>query len=119
MSRTGSPATVTIADTDTGADYDHPDLYQNIWINQPEIPTSRMKNLVDVYHDGYISWRDLNNPINIGPGKITDVNGDGRHRCRRHPLPDDPECDRARTPAWAAGPTPATLRTATPRTPTT
>ena len=74
---TGSPATVTIADIDTGADYDHPDLYQNIWINQAEIPASRMKNLVDVYHDGYISWRDLNNPINIGPGKITDVNGDG------------------------------------------
>jgi subtilisin family serine protease len=74
---TGSPATVTIADLDTGADYHHPDLYQNIWINQPEIPTSRMVNLVDVYHDGYISWRDLNNPANIGPGKITDVNGDG------------------------------------------
>lgn len=74
---TGSPGTVTIADIDTGADYDHPDLYQNIWINQPEIPASRMKNLVDIYHDGYISWRDLNNPINIGPGKITDVNGDG------------------------------------------
>ncbi len=74
---TGSPATVTIADIDTGANYDQPDLYQNIWINQAEIPASRMKNLVDVYHDGYISWRDLNNPINIGPGKITDVNGDG------------------------------------------
>ncbi len=74
---TGSPATVTIADIDTGADYDHPDLYQNIWINQAEIPASRMANLVDVYHDGYISWRDLNNPVNIGPGKITDVNGDG------------------------------------------
>jgi subtilisin family serine protease len=74
---TGAPATVTIADLDTGADYDHPDLYQNIWINQAEIPTSRMVNLTDVYHDGYISWRDLNSPINIGPGKITDVNGDG------------------------------------------
>ena len=80
---TGSPSTVTIADIDTGADYDHPDLYQNIWINQPEIPASRMKNLVDVYHDGYISWRDLNYTApdgshpNQGPGKITDVNGDG------------------------------------------
>jgi serine protease len=60
-----------------GMDYDHPDLYRNVWINQPEIPISRMKNLVDVYHDGYISWRDLNNPINIGPGKITDVDSDG------------------------------------------
>ena len=34
---TGSPATV-IAEIDTGIDYDHPDLYQNIWINQAEIP---------------------------------------------------------------------------------
>ena len=74
---TGSPANVTIADIDTGMDYDHPDLYRNVWINQPEIPISRMKNLVDASHDGFISWRDLNNPINIGPGKITDVNGDG------------------------------------------
>src|SRR5262249_48368185 len=59
---TGPPATTIIADLDTGADYNHPDLYQNIWINQAEIPTSRMKNLVDVDHDAYISWRDLNNP---------------------------------------------------------
>jgi subtilisin family serine protease len=74
---TGSPATVTIASTDSGVDYDQPDLYQNIWINQAEIPTSRMQNLTDVYHDGYISWRDLNDPVNKGQGKITDVNGDG------------------------------------------
>ena len=68
---------VVVAVIDTGVDYDHPDLYQNIWINQAEIPASRMNNLVDVYHDGYISLRDLNNPINQGPGKITDVNDDG------------------------------------------
>jgi subtilisin family serine protease len=68
---------VVVASIDTGVDYDHPDLYSNIWINQKEIPLSRMKNLVDVYHDGFISWRDLNNPVNQGPGKITDLNGDG------------------------------------------
>ena len=32
---------VTVADIDTGIDYNHPDLYKNIWINQAEIPTSR------------------------------------------------------------------------------
>jgi subtilisin family serine protease len=74
---TGSHATI-VAVIDTGVDYDHPDLYQNIWINQAEIPISRLRNLVDVDRDGYISFADLNNPINQGVGKITDVNGDGR-----------------------------------------
>jgi subtilisin family serine protease len=68
---------IVVAVLDTGIDYNHPDLYSNIWINQAEIPLSRMKNLVDVYHDGYISWRDLNSPINQGLGKITDINKDG------------------------------------------
>jgi serine protease len=30
-----------------------------------------------VDRDGLITFRDLNNPINIGPGKITDLNGTG------------------------------------------
>jgi subtilisin family serine protease len=74
---TGSPTTV-IAIIDTGIDYNHPDLFENVWINQAEIPKSRLKNLKDVDGDGIISFWDLNNPINQGPGKITDVNGDGR-----------------------------------------
>jgi subtilisin family serine protease len=66
---TGSTS-VTVADIDTGADYNHPDLYKNIWINQAEIPASRMQNLVDVDGDGKITFRDLNDPINQGPFKI-------------------------------------------------
>ena len=74
---TANSMRIPIAVFDTGIDYTHPDLYDNIWINQKEIPLSRLKNLVDYYHDGYISMRDLNAPggINQGPGKITRIDG--------------------------------------------
>src|SRR5437899_326599 len=56
---TGSTAG-TVADIDTGLDYDHPDLYENVWINQSEIPVSRKQNLVDTDGDGLITFWDLN-----------------------------------------------------------
>ena len=75
---TTGDTSVPIADIDTGLAYDHPDVYLNVWINQAEIPYSRLKNLTDVDGDGLITFWDLNDPVNQGPGKITDVNGDGR-----------------------------------------
>ncbi len=74
---TGSTATV-VADIDTGIDYTHPDLYLNIWINQDEIPTSIRNNLTDTDGDGLITFYDLNNSVNQGTGKITDLNSNGR-----------------------------------------
>ncbi len=73
---------VIVADTDTGIDYNHPDLYDNVWINQAEIPSSVLPNLTDVYDDGAITFSDLNAvvngvTVNQGPGKIVDTNGDG------------------------------------------
>ena len=68
---------VIVADTDTGIAYNNPDLYDNVWINQAEIPSSVLPNLTDVYDDGVITLTDLNNPINQGAGKIVDTNGDG------------------------------------------
>jgi subtilisin family serine protease len=74
---TGTGNTV-VAVIDTGVDYNHQDLYDNIWINQAEIPASRKANLIDVDGDGRITFYDLNDPRNQGTGKITDINHDGR-----------------------------------------
>ncbi|MCS7033605.1 MAG: S8 family serine peptidase [Phycisphaerae bacterium] len=71
-------ARVLIGVTDDGFALAHPDLYQNIWVNQAEIPPTRLANLTDINGDGYLSMLELNNPVNIGPFKITDQNSDGR-----------------------------------------
>jgi subtilisin family serine protease len=71
-------AGVTIAVTDDGAELTHVDLYDNIWLNQGEIPTVYRSNLTDVDGDSLITMRDLNNAVNKGPFKSTDVNGNGR-----------------------------------------
>jgi subtilisin family serine protease len=82
---------VVVADVDTGIDYNHPDLYLNVWVNQSAIPaqwltksspTSGYDTLVtksqvkDVDGDGLITFYDLNAPANAG--LVWDNNGDGR-----------------------------------------
>ena len=66
-----------IAVIDSGIDYTHADLYQNIWINQGEIPALVRSLLADVDGDGLITFGDLNDSRNIGAGKITDLSGNG------------------------------------------
>ena len=85
----GSPS-VVVAVMDTGIDLNAIDLYQNIWINQAEIPnqwytkssaSSGYNTLVNKWQiktetPGVITFHDLNNPVN--KGLVWDNNGDGR-----------------------------------------
>jgi subtilisin family serine protease len=71
---TGSAATV-VADIDSGADYTHQDLYENVWINRAEIPDAVRSSLVDTDGDGVISFYDLNDAGNLA--RMTDVNHNG------------------------------------------
>ena len=68
---------VIVADVDTGLNYNLADIYDNVWLNQPEIPASVSGNLTDVNNNGLITFSDLNNPVNQGIGKILDSNGNG------------------------------------------
>jgi subtilisin family serine protease len=67
---------VAIGVIDSGVDYTHPDLYQNIWLNQGEIPTSIRGLLVDTDGDRVFTFRDLNQAVN--GGLVSDLNGNGR-----------------------------------------
>jgi serine protease len=68
---------VTVADIDTGIDYKHPDLYQNIWINPAEIPSAVKTVLSDTDSDGIITFVDLNASANAGKFGVNDLNKNG------------------------------------------
>ena len=67
---------VAVGVIDTGVDYTHPDLYQNIWLNPGEIPAALKASLVDTDGDGLITFRDLNKSANAA--FVTDKNANGR-----------------------------------------
>ncbi len=71
---TGSDS-VIIADVNTGLNYDLSDMINNVWLNQAEIPSSVLPKLTDENGDGLITFSDLNNAANQGPGKITPIGG--------------------------------------------
>ena len=68
-------SSVIIADTDTGMDYNHPDLNGNLWVNLGEICDNGIDDDGNGYIDDCIGWdfaADNNNPIDInGHGSNT------------------------------------------------
>src|SRR5262249_13246955 len=71
---TGRSAT-TVAVTDTGINFAHPDLYLSIAIDQGEIPAAIRSRLVDTDGDGLISFYDLNS---LDPRRVVVRDGSGQ-----------------------------------------
>lgn len=77
---TGDPS-VVIADTDTGADYNHVDLAANVWVNQGEICNNGIDDDNNGYIDDCIGWNffnGTNDPIDqtaLGGGHGTNTAG--------------------------------------------
>lgn len=52
---------ITVAVIDTGIDYNHPDLKNNIWVNGKEIQDDNIDNDENGYIDDYYGWDFVNN----------------------------------------------------------
>jgi len=74
----GENGTVVIAIVDSGVDWDHPDLINNIWNNEDEIPGNGIDDDANGYIDDIRGWSFQNNsndPTPLLSGHGTHVSG--------------------------------------------
>lgn len=74
METLGGDPGVVVAVIDSGVDYDHEDLAQNIWVNTAEIPDDGKDNDGNGYIDDYYGYNAV-----AGKGSADDDNGHGTH----------------------------------------
>ena len=70
---------VVLASVDTGVDYTHPDLENNAWINQGEIPPWTFEAGIDANNDGFIEAAEI---IDFVESQGMDFNNDGESNLR-------------------------------------
>ena len=70
---------VLLASVDTGVDYTHPDLQNNSWINQGEIPPWMFEAGIDTDLDSYISAKEV---VDFLTSEGMDINADGQINLR-------------------------------------
>ena len=70
---------VLLASVDTGVDYTHPDLQNNSWINQAEIPEWMSEAGLDSNGDGYIEAAEV---VEFLENENMDINNDGEYSLR-------------------------------------
>ncbi len=75
---------VLVAVIDTGVDYTHPDLVENIWVNEGEIPDNGIDDDNNGYVDDYHGWNfstfdQLMDGTNFVANDPMDRNGHGTH----------------------------------------
>ena len=78
---------VLLASVDTGVDYTHPDLQNNSWINQGEIPSWMIEAGLDGDSDGYIEASEV---LNFLENELGDINSDGNINLRDIVSPGSP-----------------------------